>query len=102
MIPAFRKIKTLISDLQNLQNSLAVVFDAITSKQILDGLLLTNISLTGSATTSVAHGLGKEPRGWIIVGRNAASDVYEVASPTPNAILNLAASADVVVNLWVF
>ena len=102
MIPAFRQIGTSIKELQRIQTSLARIFNAIQAKEILDGRLISNVSLVSSSTNSIDHGLGKPIRGWIIVGKNANATVYSSVSSTPNATLILNTTADVTISLWVF
>lgn len=103
MISQFRKIRSTINDIQRVQDAVAVVFNSLLKKQILDGRLIRDKFLDSSANPiSIDHGLGKAPRGWVIVKQDADANVYESTSSTPNATLELNATADVTVSLWVF
>lgn len=102
MIPKFRAIRTVVKDIQRLQDALSKVFNSIETKQILDGRLISNISLLSASTTEINHGLGKPIRGWVVVGKNANANIYSSASDTPNATLILNTTADVTISLWVF
>lgn len=103
MLPVFKKIRVEDRDLQMVQDSAATVFNIINNKQILDGVLIEGVVLLNASNpTSVSHGLGKEPRGWIVVKKDANADVYSSASTTPKSTLNLNATADVTISLWVF
>jgi len=70
---------------------------------ILNGVLLKNIELA-NGITEVPHKLGREPIGWLIVGKDATADIWD--SQATNArkriTLLLNSSADVVVSLWIF
>ena len=103
MIPAFRAIRTAIKDIQRLQDALSKVFNAIQTKQLLDGKLITGVTLTTAQATEVSHGLGKPIRGWIVVSKNADANIYVAsASVTPNFTFLLTTTANVDVSLWVF
>lgn len=102
MIPAFRPISSQSRELQRLQDSLRKLFNALLSKQVIDGRLISGVAITSGAALEVNHGLGHAPRGWVVAGRNANATVWETASDTPNATLVLNASADVTINLWLF
>lgn len=103
MIPLFRAIRTSVADIQRLQESLSKVFNGIQTKQIIDGRLLTDVSLFTGQINEVNHGLGKPYRGWIIVDKDADANVYVTTqSQTPNATILFQTSADVIVSLWLF
>lgn len=102
MIPAFRVIRTTVRDIQKLQDALARVFNAIQTKEILDGRLISDIVIETGTPKEINHGLGKPIRGWIITDINADANVYRSASTTPNSTFVLNASANCTVSLWVF
>jgi hypothetical protein len=103
VIAPFRKIRSTVHDVQRVQDAIASVFNAILKKQILDGRIIKDIFLDSSENpTAVKHGLGKEPRGWIVIKQDASASVYQSTSSTPQATLDLNSSADVTVSLWVF
>lgn len=103
MLAPLKKIRVEDRDLQNVQDNVSIFVNSIKDKQILDGRLIESIVLdSGSNPTSIAHGLGRTPRGWIVVGQDAAADIYSSVSDTPTATLDLNCSADVTISLWVF
>lgn len=60
---------------------------------------------------AIPHGLGRPYRGWIVVRKSAAADVYEAYKPNapelrgdldPSRVVVLLASQPVTVTLWVF
>ncbi len=63
------------------------------------------------SSRAVPHGLGRPYRGWIVVRKSAAADVYEAYKPgahelrgdlDPSKVVVLLASLPVTVSLWVF
>lgn len=102
MIPPFRAIRTAVRDIQRLQDALSKVFNAIQTKQILDGRLIEDIELVSASANELDHGLQRPVRGWIVVGKNADSNVWTSESEIPNRTLILNASADVTISLWIF
>lgn len=73
------------------------------STPIVNGLMLTNISLS-TGTTRVPHRLGRPFVGWKIVDQNAAGTVYRDPNDTTRLqdALPLIASAPMTVTIWVF
>jgi len=102
LIPSFRVIRTTVRDVQKLQDSLARVFNAIQTKEILDGRLISDIEIVTGTAKEINHGLAKPIRGWIITDINADANVYRGTSTTPNSTFFLNASANCTVSLWVF
>lgn len=96
----FSTIFTNEYELQKMQDNAADVLNVITSKQILDGNLLQNVSLI-SGQNSIPHLLGRPALGWIIVDKNATCDVYSFKS-FDNVFLYLQSSGAVTMSLWVF
>lgn len=102
MIPAFRAIRSSVKDITRLQDALSKVFNAIQKKQILDGRLISDIEIATGTVKEVQHGLQRQPRGWIIVKKNAEATVWETSATLPVRTINLNASADVTISLWIF
>lgn len=104
MLRNYRKVqlKPESYELKNVQDSIAQIFNQIIPKQIIDGLLLENITVVGGTPLTINHGLGIGPRGWILAKKNAQADVWQTVSPTPNVTMILNASATVTISLWVF
>lgn len=101
-LPVFRKIRTQVRDLIQLQDAVAAVFLPLLKVSILDGRLIEDIEVTTSQVV-VNHGLGRELRGWILVDKNANARVWRVNSTTnPTRELHLDSGATVTVSLWVF
>lgn len=84
--------------LQDLGLIVSALWDAPLSQPV----VLENVSL-GVADTTLAHGLGQPPKGYIVVRKNALSDVAELTkSSEPDKFIILRASAPVVVDVVVF
>ncbi len=62
------------------------------------------VDLASASTTLVKHGLGRKPRGWVVISRDANSTVWEDTTNTASrkVWLPLKCSADVTVKLLVF
>jgi len=86
-----------------MQNQWASILNPVIGNSIVNGLLLTGIPLK-AGTTNVNHTLGRTLVGWIIVGSDGASEIYDkqAKNQTPNLTLQLVSSAAVTVSLWVF
>lgn len=87
---------------RNIEESLGVLKDL----DILDGKLVTADITT--ASTSVAHGLERTYKGFIVVktvmadGSTFTGSVYEDPSPDDTIYLKLDTTANVTVTVWVF
>lgn len=79
---------------QNVKNTL----DPITKTPIIDGILITGIVLTTTAT-NVPHKLGRQPLMWIIADQNTTTTVKRTAWDATT--ITLISGATCTVNLWV-
>lgn len=74
-------------------------------KTLQDQLLLGGTLLVDQAVTAtearVAHKLGRVPRGWIVIGRNAAQVIYDNQDPDKD-FLYLRAGGNVTATIYVF
>lgn len=98
----FRRVQAKDVDVQRLQDAVSPIFKQLISKQIIDGFLIEDVTITGGTAYTLNHGLGFPPRGWIVCKKNAESDVWETVSTTPNSTLILNATSTVTISLWVF
>lgn len=104
MLIPFRRVQVKSDDVKHLQDGIAQIFNQILKKQIIDGIFIQDITITGGTPLEISHGLDNTPRGWIIVKKNAESDVWQTVSDTPSAtmVLNATAATTVTISLWVF
>jgi len=101
--PVFQKLNVSDQNLNRVQDNVAKALAPLTSNDLLNRRLLTNISLA-SGDNKVAHGLGRPLKGWSVVRQRASATIYDKqdANTTPDLTLTLNASGAVVVDLEVF
>jgi hypothetical protein len=99
MLKPFRKIKLTTVELQHFQDAVANVLVPVSKNPLIDGVLLENVVLT-SGDNTISHTLSRQIRGWLIVDKQGAADIYRTG--WSDKFLNLHATANVTVNLWVF
>lgn len=86
-------------DTTELVKNLDEIFREI-QKDSLYGVTLKDVAI-GTSETVIAHKLGRNPQGWIIVEKNANSDVWS-SSTKDGRFLYLMATAAVTVTLYVW
>jgi hypothetical protein len=88
--------------LPQMQSKWKSQLDPVLANLLVQGQLLTNISLI-NGTTAVNHKLGRNIQGWFLVSPKAAATVYQASQqPNPTLILTLISNAAVITDLWVF
>lgn len=100
-----RRLYGLPEQLTRLQEAAADALDQVAKVPFMSGVAITSVFLTGSTTTSVLHGLGRDVQGWFITSIDAASIVNDDMANTAydlSTTLPLVASADCTVDLWVW
>lgn len=102
MISRFQKQRVKDSDLKDVQDEVASVFDQLTGRAIVDGRLIDDVFLDGTDPTTINHGMSRAIRGYLVVRQDAEATIWETESVLPLKTLVLNASADVTVSLWVF
>lgn len=65
----------------------------------LKGRQIDNVAVSTSPT-AIAHGLGRQPRGWWIVDASAAADLHRAA--WDERTITLISSASATVSVWVY
>ena len=98
-----RFIKVLTSDpsIKQIQDYLESTFSTLGRLEILDGKLIKDVDL-GVTLTSIAHGLQRKPKGWIVARIDAAAILHETTNDLPDRFLDITASAPCRASLWVF
>ncbi len=79
----------------------AAELNPILALPILNGNLLTNISLAASVPLAINHLLPRMPQGWILIDNTADTSVWRTRDFSQYTI-TLEASADTTISLWVF
>jgi hypothetical protein len=100
-IKDFKKVAGATEEVAKLQERLQEFFVPLTTSAIIDGILLRNIVLSTSVT-QVEHRLNRVAQGWIVVRKNANVDVWQPSANLPNVFVELQATGNVTVDLWVF
>lgn len=88
----------------NLNENLQSMLEPVLKKEILDGILLKNITLTTGVLNHVSHKLQRPVIGYFVVRADASSNVWDSEDDNLNrdVFLDLRCSANVTVSLWVF
>lgn len=86
-----------------LETRWASILNPVIANPLNSSIILKNITLSAGSNT-VSTTLGRNLQGYIVIGQNAASDIYDSQStnPTPSTTLLLNSSAACTVNLLVF
>lgn len=89
--------------LSDMQTRWATILDPISESSIVHGSQLNDIKLT-TGNNVVNHKLSRKLQGWLIVGIDGISSIYDTqaTNQTPQLTLNLVSSADVNIALWVY
>lgn len=103
-LKAFRKVKIADLSVSQFQDSVAAFLSQLVLNVILSGRLIENIDILSASVNSINHGLGRAPRGYFIVKSTADTRVWSVAAnqSTPLVTLELSASANATISLYVF
>jgi hypothetical protein len=103
LIPSFKKVRTDDAPLRSVQDSLTLTLDQVIRREILDGNLVENIDLINGVNL-IDHGLGRVPKGFIIVKRNDIHVVWNVNNSRMVAVKNMALQSNgaMTVSIWFF
>jgi hypothetical protein len=108
MIP-FKRIHIVDDIIQRFQDNVANVFNSLQSSFLLNAVLQNGVNNQGITLTTgvdnyVNHGLNRVPKGYFVVSKNVAVDIYtsSTASPNPNTIIVLKSTANATVNIVFF
>lgn len=89
-------------EVDEVQRSIEEVLRPVTSSEILDGKLIS-ISLSAHSAKEIPHKLGRPYKGLIVVKKTGFSGtITENSSSNSSLYINLTASADASVSVWVF
>ena len=101
VIPEFRQFHATEPEMDRLQQNIEIFTGPLINVPFLKGNLLESVQL-GTTETQVQHKLGLAYQGFLILNKNAQSDIW-VSSETENrSTINLTASATVTTDVWVF
>lgn len=85
------------------QGGLQQALGPLLKNPLTNGIILEGVALTTGSNT-ISHGLGRNLQGWFTVRVRSSATFYDTqdTNTTPQNTLVLVASADVVVNLYVY
>lgn len=95
----FRKVFAGTQESQRLQSNIEDAVTAALKNPLLDGRLLNDVALI-SGNTKIEHKLDRKIRGYLVVRKSVAANIYDVSND--DLFLTLNSSAAVTVSIWVF
>lgn len=108
MIP-FKRTHIVDDIIQRFQDNVANVFNSLQSSFLLNAVLQNGVNAQGltfvsGADTYVNHGLNRVPKGYFVVSKNVAVDIYtsSTVNPSPNSVIILKSTANATVNIVFF
>lgn len=97
----FQIIRTASDEINRIQDNLKLSLDPVLKLPITDGVFIQDLELVSGQDNPIAHKLGRKPVLWFLGGQNANANVWQVSTEQPDIYLNLRASANCTVSLWV-
>lgn len=101
MLPSLPLLQLGEFKLEQMQKNVVGAINNIVKNPFLDGVLLTQVSLSASPS-NVAHKLKRDYQGFIITNINANANVWVSATTEKASFIKLTASANCIVDIWVF
>lgn len=97
----FRRFRSGDRALDEAQANVDAALRPVLESPLLGGLLVGPLTFASGSTQLVAHGLGRAPRGWLLVSPRGHAALSESDSPSGRH-LALTSDADLTCSLWVF
>jgi hypothetical protein len=97
----FRKTSFKDQNLSQMQQNIDEAFKQYSRLPFVDGNEIKEVALVTGAN-SITHKLGRVYRGYFILRKTAAGDVYEGTNDDKLNFLVLQSTANMTVDLWVF
>ncbi len=102
-LKALKTIQPKEYELDIVQRNIKEFSGQLEKNEVLDGILIEDISLSSASTNTINHKLGRKLRGWTITRIQANANVWESATQTlPASNLELEVSANCTVSIYVF
>ena len=96
----FSRVETKDPTVFMLQSAIETAFRSLDTNPILDGQLITNVTV-GTAEIRVRHSLKRKPKGYLVVDADAAATIHR-SSESTTQFLHLTSSHAATISLWVF
>jgi hypothetical protein len=103
----YKKFKKLDIDdqvLSRVQDNVEAAIGQLSSTEIIQGRVLTNVKLLASTNNIVNHKLNRNLLGWTIIRQRSQAQIWDSqdSNPNPSLTLLLNTNLDVLVDIWVF
>ena len=104
MIRAFRKIRSKVQDLVQVQENIEQTFKSVLQVPLLNGRLITDLALVTGSINRVEHKLGRKFIGYLVVRKNAAATIYDSKSSNvaDEGVLLLSTDTNTTIDIWIF
>lgn len=87
---------------QQIANALDQVRREVNTQPFSSGLWIRGITIAGASTTTVQHGLGRIPSGYIITKSLGTGNVFQSSSTTTSITFANPAAGTATIDVWVF
>lgn len=95
-VPVFGQTK----EVQQLSNNVGRTLDSVTSRELLNGIVIPNVLLVSGSTT-IFHRLGRVPNGYLVTSRTDNASIWN--APLNNvSTMTLITPTATTCSLWVF
>lgn len=103
MLKAIARVQTDNREVNQLQSNIISSLMPLLQNPIVDGRVITNVSLDVGSNT-INHGLNRNLTGWFIIRKRSTSDIYDDQdnNKNPGQTLVLISSVKVSIDLYVF
>lgn len=101
---SLKKIGGGSTELQKFQQNVENAINPIIRKEIIDGVLLKNVTLEAQIATAIKHSLGRPVLGWHVARKRADARIWDIQdfNPNPSTTLMLTASHEVEIDIWIY
>jgi hypothetical protein len=99
-----KKVSSNNKEINQIQENVEQALTPIIASQIVDGVIIKNKQIESGKVNLIAHKLGREPLGYIIIRKRADSRIWDTQDTNKNkkTTLALQCSTTVHVDIWVF
>lgn len=97
----FQTIRTADDTINRIQDNVKSSLDPVLKLPISDGILIQDVALVSGQDNLVSHQLARKPILWMLAKQDTNATVWELSTDQPELYLNLRASSNCTVSLWV-